>query len=182
MPGQLVPILVYHHVYPEDAPELRPANFDTGAGIIGEDALRHHLQFVTDHGWQVVSTTRIVNWLTSGTDLPARALALHFDNGWLDTVNVTLPILRHFGMTATCYPITSGIAAASSGKSAAVRTLTEGTVEKPFMTWDHLQQLVDAGWEIGGHTHTHCKVADQHAAEGDEGVLREVQASHALFE
>ena len=30
-----VPILVYHHVYPDDAPELLSATHETGAGIIG---------------------------------------------------------------------------------------------------------------------------------------------------
>ena len=39
MNNQQIPILVYHHVYPESATELQQASFETGAGIIGERTL-----------------------------------------------------------------------------------------------------------------------------------------------
>ena len=147
MKRQRVPILVYHHVYADDAPELQAAVGDAGAGIIGRSQFLRQVRYIAEHGWQVVSTTRIVDWL--GGDraafgdkaLPQKAVALHFDNGWLDTYSVTLPILREWGVAATCFPITDGIEAATHGRSATVRTLTEGVVDKPFMTWDHLARL-----------------------------------------
>jgi len=179
--GQSVPILVYHHVYPEEAPELKQATFETGAGILGESRFRRQMQYLADGNWAVVSTTQIVDWLIDGVTLPQKAIALHFDNGWLDTATVVLPILRQFGVVATCFPITDGIEAASVGKSTAVRTLTEGVVEKPFMTWTQVQKLLDAGWEIGAHTATHCKMADRHAADGDEGVMVEAQTANRIF-
>ena len=46
MRNRKVPILVYHHVYPEGAPELETASFESGAGIIGVDAFRRQLGFV----------------------------------------------------------------------------------------------------------------------------------------
>lgn len=181
MATQRVPILVYHHVYRDDAPELAAATFETGAGIIGEKQFRGHLQYLADQQWQVVSTSQVIDWIASGSTLPERSVALHFDNGWLDTATVTLPVLKEFAMAATCFPITDGLEAASHGRSAAVRTLTEGVIEKPFMTWDQAAQLLDAGWEIGAHTATHCKVADKHAAEGDQAVMHEVRTSSELF-
>ena len=188
MKRQRVPILVYHHVYADDAPELTGAVGDAGAGIIGRSQFLKQVRYIAEHGWQVVSTTRIVDWLggdhaACGDEaLPGKAVVLHFDNGWLDTFSVTLPILQEWGVAATCFPITDGIEAASSGRAATVRTLTEGVVEKPFMTWDHLTRLRDAGWEIGAHTATHCKLADTHAAGGDRAVVMEVQTSNDLFE
>ncbi|MAE64092.1 MAG: hypothetical protein CMJ18_07430 [Phycisphaeraceae bacterium] len=182
MTDQRVPILVYHHVYPQDAPELTDVDATQGAGIIGRPELLRQMQYLVDHGWQVVTSTRIVDWLNGTTSLPRQAVVLHFDNGWLDTVTVALPVLRDLGMTATCFPITGAVEEASCGRGTTVRTLTEGTIRKPFMTWDGVQDLLDEGWEIGAHTHTHCKVAEQHADEGDDGVIQEVQESHALFE
>lgn len=178
--NQRVPILVYHHVYRDGAPELK--YLGDGAGIIGESEFRAQIQYVSTHGWSVVSTSRVADWLEGAGDLPERSAVLHFDNGWFDTIDVAFPILEELGLTGTCFPITDGIEASSSGETAAVRTLTEGVVSKPFMTWDHLQQLLDAGWEIGGHTATHCKVADKHEAEGDAGVVEEVRVSNQLFE
>ena len=179
--GQRVPILVYHHVYPDGSPELEQARVGDGAGIVGESEFRRHLRFIGDGGWAVVSTSQIVRWLTEGEGLPEKAVALHFDNGWVDTATVVLPILDRLGMTATCYPITDGVEAASEGRSASVRTLTEGTIEKPFMDWDQVHLLLDAGWEIGAHTATHCKVADRYDGEGDEAVIEEVRVSHDAF-
>lgn len=181
MTNQRVPILVYHHVYPEDSPDLQEATFETGAGIIGETEFRRQLRYIVDNGWNFASTTQVVDWLAGDAALPEKAVVLHFDNGWLDTFSVVLPILREFGATATCFPITDGVEAATAVRSVAVRTLTEGVVEKPFMNWDQTQALCDAGWEIGAHTATHCKVADQHQEQGDTGVLREAETANALF-
>ena len=181
MSDQAVPILVYHHVYPDAAPELESAVSDSAAGIIGVAEFERHLQYLGDNDWTVVSPSQLVDWLRGGPELPERAVALHFDNGWLDTFQVVLPRLRDNGFTATCFPITDGIEAASEGRSAAVRTLTEGVVDKPFMNWGQVQQLCDAGWEIGAHTATHCRVADRHEEEGDAGGVREVEVANALF-
>ncbi len=178
MTNQRIPILVYHHVYPDE--QARQAG--SVAGVIGVSAFTQQLEHVREQGCQVVSTSAVVDWLRDDKPLPDKACALHFDNGWLDTFTVVQPILRERGWLGTCFPITRGIAAASAGRSAQVRTLTEGNVEKPFMNWDQLGELRASGWEIGGHTHTHCKVADKHSADGDGGVLEEVENSHALFE
>jgi peptidoglycan/xylan/chitin deacetylase (PgdA/CDA1 family) len=178
--NQRVPILVYHHVYRDGVPDLKFVG--DGAGIIGEEEFRRQIQYVFDNGWTVVSTSQAADWLLGEGDLPERSAVLHFDNGWLDTIEVAFPILEDLGITGTCFPITDGIEASSRGGTAAVRTLTEGVVSKPFMTWGQLQQLLDAGWEIGGHTATHCKVADKHESEGDAGVIEEVRTSNELFE
>ena len=181
MSQRKVPILVYHHVYPEGAPDLVEATFGTGAGIIGVDAFRRQMEHVADQGWTSVSTTQIVDWLIDGADLPDKAVALHFDNGWLDTVTVALPLLNELGMSATCFPITDAVEGATEGKSTAVRTLTEGVVEKPFVTWDQVQQMQDSGWEIGAHTATHCKVGDVQESAGDEAVRQEAEEANEVF-
>ena len=175
--GQRVPILVYHHVYPdEEAARAGPV-----AGVIGASEFDRQMQFVCEDGWRVVSTSAVVDWLAGDADLPHRACVLHFDNGWLDTFTVVLPRLRELRLTATCFPVTAGVDAATHGDSMRLRTLTEGNVTKPFMTWDQVAALKDDGWEIGAHTHTHCKMSGRHDAEGDGGVLREVDESHRLF-
>jgi len=180
--GQRVPILVYHHVYPEGSSDVASkSDSETGAGVLDETEFRRQMGYLTDRAWTVVSTSLVVDWITDGTSLPEKAVALHFDNGWLDTITVALPILRDFGFTATCFPITDGLEAASNCESIQVRTLTEGVVENPFMTWAQIQELVAAGWEIGAHTATHCKVAEKHDEEGDQSVIRETETSNNLF-
>ena len=57
MKRQRVPILVYHHVYADDAPELKGAVGDAGAGIIGRSQFLQQVRYIAEHGWQVVSTS-----------------------------------------------------------------------------------------------------------------------------
>ena len=108
-------------------------------------------------------------------------MALHFDNGWLDTRTVAMPILDELGMAGTCYVISEPTTEASEGKPAGIRTSTEGFVYKPFITWDHSGEMLNAGWEIGAHTATHPKLAEVHSREGDVGVLAEVERSNAEY-
>ena len=104
--NQKVPILVYHHVYPDAEPGTQPKSLQRATGIIGESEFRRHVAYFAEHGWEVVSTSRVVDWLDGGAALPKRAVALHFDNGWLDAKTVALPILQEYGFTATSYVIT----------------------------------------------------------------------------
>jgi peptidoglycan/xylan/chitin deacetylase (PgdA/CDA1 family) len=182
MSERQIPILVYHHVYAEDDPELVAADFETGAGIIGVDAFRQQMTYARESGWNTVSTAEVVDWVEGVGDLPEKSFALHFDNGWLDTVTTAMPVTEDFGFSAMCFPITDGVEASTQGRAAAVRTLTEGVVEKPFMTWDQIGELVSGGWEIGAHTATHCKVADMHESEGDAGVIREAEVANEIFD
>ena len=177
MPGQRVPILVYHHVYPDEVmSELAPS-----AGIIGQRDFRRQVEFIAESEWQVVSTSQVIDWLIDGAELPQRAVALHFDNSWLDTYTMARPLLEEFGMRGMCFVITDGVDAASEGKTKTVRTLTEGVIENPFMNWEHVEELAEAGWEIGAHTASHCKMTDKYEAEGERGVLGEVETSNAIL-
>jgi len=179
---QRVPILVYHHVYPDDNPETATTTNKKASGVIGVSEFRRQMDFVLDNGWQVVSTTQIVDWLSGNEELPEKAVALHFDNGWLDARTVVMPILADLGVTGICYVISSPTNAASKGLPAGIHTTTEGFVYKPFLTWDHCRELLDAGWEIGAHTATHPKLGQVYDERGEDGLLAEVVPSNAVFE
>jgi len=180
--NQRIPILVYHHVYPDGADELNVNKPGECSGVIAESAFRWQMQYLADNKMKVVSTSDVVDWLIDNAPLPEHAVVLHFDNGWLDTFTVTKPVLDSFGFTATCFVITDSANATSEGKRAAIRTKTEGIVEKPFMTWDQIRELVAAGWEIGAHTASHCRMADKYEAEAGKGVLDEVDRPSAAFQ
>ena len=101
-------------------------------------------------------------------------MVLHFDNGWLDVHTLVKPILDDYGFTATSYVISDPTEAASQGLPAGIRTSTEGFVRKPFVTWEHCNELIDAGWEIGAHTASHPKLGEIYAENGEDALLDEV--------
>ena len=114
-------------------------------------------------------------------DLPEKAVALHFDNGWLDARTVVMPILDELGATGTCYVISEPTDASSKGLPAGITTTTEGFVIKPFLTWDHCRELLDAGWEIGAHTATHPKLGQIYDSQGGQALMAEIVPSNAVF-
>ena len=85
-------------------------------------------------------------------------------------------------MTAMVYVITAGTTAASKGRGTTVNTSTEGVIEKPFLTWEHVTELLDAGWEVGGHTATHARLGELWEREGDRAVVKEAEASNEEFD
>ena len=180
--NQRVPILVYHHVHPDGHPDLANAPSGKATGTVSRSEFRRQMTHIVEQGWEVVSTTQVVDWLEHNARLPARAMALHFDNGWLDTMTVAMPILRELGMAAMAYVITEGTTAATEGQGTTINTTTEGVIEKPFLTWEHVRELLDAGWEVGGHTATHARLGELCEREGDQAVVREIEASNEEFD
>lgn len=61
------------------------------------------MDFVLENGWHVVATSEIVDWLEGEGELPEKAVTLHFDNVWLDSRTVVMPVLDELGATGTCY-------------------------------------------------------------------------------
>ena len=179
--SQRIPILVYHHVYPDGDPGLSEPRRDKATGTIAESELRRHLSYIAENGWEVVTTSRVVGWLEGREDLPEKAVVLHFDNGWLDTRTISMPILREMAMAATCYVISDGTEAAGRGLPAAIRTSTEGAVQKPCITWRQAEELLREGWEIGAHTATHPKLAEVLDAEGPEAMMDEIERSNEAY-
>ena len=179
--GQRVPILVYHHVYHDNDPGLLKSERQKATGTIGESEFWRHMTYIADKGWTALSTTQVVDWLEEGGTLPERSVVLHFDNGWLDTRTIAMPVLREIGIAATCYIISEGTDAASAGRPAAIRTSTEGAVQKPCMTWMQAEELLEVGWEIGAHTATHPRLADLHAGKGAEALVAEIEKSNEAY-
>ena len=176
-----VPILVYHHVYEDDDPGLAKTKGTKATGTIGVSEFRRHLSYLAEGGWNAVSTTDVVDWLAGRGELPERAVALHFDNGWLDTRTITLPIMEEYGFKGTCYVISEGTEAASKGTTAAIHTSTEGTVSKPCISWKQAEELLTSGWEIGAHTATHPRLAELLAQQGEGAVTEEIEGSNRAY-
>lgn len=91
--GARLSILIYHRVLPEPDPlfpeELDAARFET------------EMRWVRDW-FTVLPLAQAVDRLYEGR-LPARALAITFDDGYTDNEEVAAPILQRLGLTATFF-------------------------------------------------------------------------------
>jgi peptidoglycan/xylan/chitin deacetylase (PgdA/CDA1 family) len=127
------PVLIYHHVKPlkasDDAIErgltVLPGQFE---------AQLHYLRVA---GYHVVTLQQLVQFLRSGTVLPARPVALTFDDGYADVFHgVYEPLLRAH-LRGTFFIVPSFL----------------GTPR--YLNWRQVLTMAAHGMDIEAHTMTH---------------------------
>ena len=183
-----VPILTYHHVHPDGHPALQRASRKGLLGHMAASEFRSHLELLTGTGWQIRSTSEIIDWLIDKSQIPPKTAAIHFDNGWLDTWETARAVLDEFGAKALVY-IIGGATEQASGRSGgpeawSLRTRTEGHISSEdhrIMSWQQVKELLDSGWEVGAHTFTHPRLSRVLAEQGPEEVRREIEDSNQIL-
>ena len=78
--------------------------------------------------------------------IPDKTVVLTFDDGCKSQATFVAPILTKYGFGATFY-ITEGLGFLKN--------------KEAYMTWQEVQELYDAGFEIGNHTRHHRNVTNQ---------------------
>lgn len=93
---QRLAVLCYHGVSMLDEHEWNPELY------VSPEFLRQRLQFLREKGYTILKLDEACRRLYAGT-LPARSVALTFDDGTADFERVAVPVLREFGAPATLY-------------------------------------------------------------------------------
>ncbi len=135
-----VPILMYHYIRDASAESelgknlsVHPDNFDLHmAHLKGNDYETLTLADFADPEKKVLSKIIADN---------KKPIVLTFDDGYLDAYTQAFPILQKYDFVATFYIIRYYIGKAE------------------YMNADQIQELSDAGMEIGSHTLTHPNLA-----------------------
>ena len=73
-------------------------------------------------------------------------VSLVFDDATLDQYENALPFMQQYGFQGTMYVITQKVGTTHEDES--------------LMTWEQIQELHDAGWEIGAHSATHPNLVE----------------------
>jgi len=152
-----IPILMYHYVRVVTDPK------DTiGIGLSVKPALfAQQMQYLADNGYTTLTMQEVYDILQGRKTLPAKPIALTFDDGYRDFYTAAWPVLQQHGFKATNYVITDFI-----GWDA-------------YMTWPMLQELSAGGQvEIGAHSRSH---ADLRTLSADK-LMDEVSGSKAILE
>jgi peptidoglycan/xylan/chitin deacetylase (PgdA/CDA1 family) len=137
-----VPILMYHRV--------TSANGSANARYaIPLGRFEWQISWLKEHGYQTVSLTEVADWTEGRGHLPARPIAITFDDGFLDTYQVAIPILDRHQFTATIFLTLDYVGGCSEWDA--------GTREPvaPLMSWEQAEELALRGFAIGAHTRRH---------------------------
>ena len=120
-----MPVLAYHVVGDPPAGAPQPGLYVSVADF------RAQLDWLARHGYHPVTMNALWRHWTRGAPLPPKPIALTFDDGYPEHVDVVRPLLR-----ARHWPATLNLH---------IGNLTPARVKT----------LIAAGWEIDAHTFTH---------------------------
>jgi peptidoglycan/xylan/chitin deacetylase (PgdA/CDA1 family) len=109
-----------------------------------------------------------------------KAVALTFDDCYRSVFELALPILSELGVPATVFAVTDAVGSEAPLAWAGLREWLGGPFEGELkcMSWEELEQLVGAGWEVGSHTRSHPALTEL----DDASLAREVGGSREACE
>lgn len=143
---QRVVVLLYHRVNDEMRDSL----------TVGLEQFERQMELVSKR-FPVVSVEDLIrNTFPRDTNRPA--VAVTFDDGYLDNYENAVPILQRYRIPAAFFVSTDKIGT-REGFEHDIRKRGEPV---PTMTWEQLAQMAQQGFTIGSHTVTHldCGKAD----------------------
>jgi peptidoglycan/xylan/chitin deacetylase (PgdA/CDA1 family) len=113
-----------------------------------------------------VTISELVDAYRGERELPARPVAITFDDGLADFAEHAWPALRERDLTATHYVV----AGAVGGRAEWLHDI--GGAPPPMLTWDQLRTLAAEGCEIGAHSLTHPELDTLRRRAIDDEVAR----------
>jgi peptidoglycan/xylan/chitin deacetylase (PgdA/CDA1 family) len=89
-----------------------------------------------------------------------KTVVVTFDDAYRSVIKLAFPILSRFGIPATVFTVTSFAGAKGPMSWPGIDNWLDGEFEDELMpmTWEELDELAAAGWEVGSHTVTHPRL------------------------
>ena len=128
---------------------------------LSEEAFRAHVRFFGSGRVAVVPLADLLS-VPDETD----ALAITFDDGFLNFTSIAMPLLSHLGFPATVFVVSDAV----GGSNAWGGTPARGIPTLPLMSWPDLARARDAGFEIGAHTRNHRYLTGLSNAQAEDEI------------
>lgn len=116
--------------------------------------------------FDVMSLDGVVDQLHSRTRRRKQALAITFDDGYLDNCRVAAPILAAYNLPATFF-VTTDFMATERVAPWDARLPNP----PPWMHWDDIGELQHQGFEIGCHTRSHPDLGKISGAQAEDEIF-----------
>ena len=149
-------ILQYHHVSTKT-----PASTS-----ISPELFRQHMQLL-QKGYQVVSLTELINGLQHNQPLPDNAVAITFDDGYLNILQNAHPILQEFDFNYTVF----------------INPAQIGT-RHDQLNWSQVKQMKQQGVWFANHTQHHRHLLDKRdmsPPQWRDTVLKEIESAETVL-
>ena len=139
-----LPILCYHNV--AEAPQ--EASYKLL--YVSPERFERQLWTLRRLGLQGVSTGEGIARLRNATS--RGCVVLTFDDGYADTLTTAAPLLKQYGVRATCYVVSDALGTYNHWDADHLHE------KKPLMSREQLDQWLAAGMEVGSHSLSHPRL------------------------
>jgi len=135
-----VPILMYHSIAEE------PGN----DAVISKARFLEQMKYLHEHDYHPVTLDDLDAYLTKKQDLPLRPVVITFDDGYRDTYEVAMPVLKQYGFRSVLFfPM---------GKDGG------------RLSWDELREMKASGMDVASHSYNHRSMGDLSRTEQAEEI------------
>ncbi|MCX5710354.1 MAG: polysaccharide deacetylase family protein [Candidatus Omnitrophica bacterium] len=126
--GYIVPVLMYHRVEPVS---------DGSMLMVSSSALERQMKFLRDHNYNVIRLKELVGLIKENKKIPAKTVAITFDDGNKDNYTCAFPVLKKYRIPATMFVIVDEISRPQGDR----------------LSWEEIKTMLDSGLvDIGSHT------------------------------
>ncbi len=108
----------------------------------------HYFRIAREMSFESISYDDLAAWRSGEDEIAKRPIMFDFDHPAKSIRHGIHPVMSEFGFAGTLFINTGPMEAMYSGALPAFE-------DREFMTWEEIGELMDAGWRIGSHTHTH---------------------------
>jgi len=117
----VAPILMYHSVNPDAAPENRVA--------VSVKAFQRQMHFLKSQRYNVLTLENLASLIKDKKQIPPRTCAITFDDGYKDNYKYVFPILKKYHLPATMFVIINEV----------------GRKQNDRLSWDEIKTMQDSG-------------------------------------
>lgn len=137
-----IPILLYHQITPDVHPDfftysITPKTFNI------------HMKILKLLRFNSINLDQLEEYRKGNTTLPRKPILITFDDGFQESVDYAVPILKTNNFTAVFFIPTKYIGEGSHW------LVPELGIEFPIIDWKTIKLLDSCGFQIGSHTLTH---------------------------
>ena len=153
-------VLMYHHVGDDGHVSTR----------VTEDQFRAHLEYIADNDYTVVPLGEVIAAVEEQAPLPARAVAITFDDGYRSVGEIAHPLLQERGWPYTVF----------------VNTEPHDEGFQGYMTWERMQAMADDGVRFANHSTSHDPLFERREGEDQaawsQRITEDLQGAQARLE
>jgi peptidoglycan/xylan/chitin deacetylase (PgdA/CDA1 family) len=128
---------------------------------VSAESFKRQIRVLRRIGFGAITIEDAARGLRNGTALPPRPICITFDDGYAITAESALSVLREAGWPATVFVPTANVGDFNRWDEPLGHPIL------PILDWAELKALTQHGWEIGGHTVTHSRLADLTECEAE---------------